>query len=338
MVLSHRLSALFENSLDGILISHPSGRIDAANPAACRLLNRTEADILAAGRDGVLDRDDPRVSTGLAERAATGRYVGEATMIRGDGSRFPAELSSVICEDETGQPSAFVIFRDVSERHRTVAELHVARENLAAIIENSPAAMQGIGADGTVVFWNKAAERLFGWTASEVVGGSNPIVAPEHLEEYEELSGRTLAGQRLSGVEVRRTNKDGATIDVCLSTSAIKSADGEVIALVGVYEDLRPRKAAEAARIREEQVTALRELVVGLRHEMNNALAALRLEVEMLASGDKTTASDRISATTIVQLTDRLAGALNRLEHVDKLQSVPYHGDLRMLDLSGPGS
>ena len=227
-----------------------------------------------------------------------------------------------------------MIFRDVSERQRAIAELSVARENLAAIIENSPIAMQGLDADGRTMFWNKAAERLFGWSADEAVGRLNPIVGPEQAAEYAELRGRALDGQIVSGVEVERMHKDGSSIAVSLSTSLIKSVDGDMIALIGVYEDLRPRKAIERERSRVEQLGALRELAVGVRHEMNNTLAALRLEVELHLDGPDIATGQRASAVTMLALTDRLAAALTRLDRVEQLQSVPYLGDVRMLDIS----
>lgn len=107
-----------------------------------------------------------------------------------------------------------------------------------------------------------------------------------------------------------------------------------MIALIGVYEDLRPRKAIERERSRVEQLGALRELAVGVRHEMNNILAALRLEVELHLDGPDIAAGQRASAATMLALTDRLAAALTRLDRVEELQSVPYLGDLRMLDIS----
>lgn len=91
--------ALFEHSLDGILLTAPDGGILAANPAACLMLGRTEAEICRLGRSGVVDTTDPRLETLLAERARTGQFTGELYLLRADGTRFPAEVSSRVFTD-----------------------------------------------------------------------------------------------------------------------------------------------------------------------------------------------------------------------------------------------
>lgn len=111
-----RLRLMFENSLDGVLLSTPDGDILAANPAACRMLGRSEADITRLGRHAIVDQTDPRLPAILEERRRTGRYSGEITMLRGDGSPFPAEVTSVLFTDATGRKRSSVIFRDISQR------------------------------------------------------------------------------------------------------------------------------------------------------------------------------------------------------------------------------
>jgi PAS domain S-box-containing protein len=125
-----RFRSLYEHSIDGVLLTAPDGAILAANPEACRLLGRTEAEICAAGRGGVVDATDERVPALLAERARTGQVRGELTMIRGDGTRFPAEFASAIFEDRHGRQRTSLTFRDVSARRAAEAALEQARQDL----------------------------------------------------------------------------------------------------------------------------------------------------------------------------------------------------------------
>ena len=111
-----RYRSLFENSIDGVLLTAPNGDILAANPAACRLLGRTEAEICAAGRAGVVDQADPRLPGLLEERMRTGQFRGELTLVCGDGTRFPAEVSSGMFRDRDGSLKTSMIFRDITER------------------------------------------------------------------------------------------------------------------------------------------------------------------------------------------------------------------------------
>jgi PAS domain S-box-containing protein len=114
-----RFRAMFESSLDAMVLGSPEGDVFAANPAACALLGRTEAEYLEAGRAGVVVEDDPRFAAFLAERERTGRARGEVTMRRADGTTFPAELSSALFVDQLGRRRACVSIRDLTERDRT---------------------------------------------------------------------------------------------------------------------------------------------------------------------------------------------------------------------------
>ena len=91
-----RFRLLFESSLDAILLTRPDGAILAANPAACRMFGRTEAELRQVGRQGVVDPDDERLAAILAERARTGAFRGELTHVRADGTRFPAEICTSV--------------------------------------------------------------------------------------------------------------------------------------------------------------------------------------------------------------------------------------------------
>ncbi len=113
--------ALFESSMDGILLTVPDGRVLTANSAACRMLGRSEPEICAGGRKLVADQSDPRLATLLEERARSGRAQGTLTLVRGDGSRFEAEISSAIFATPGGSRTAMV-FRDISDRRQAEVE------------------------------------------------------------------------------------------------------------------------------------------------------------------------------------------------------------------------
>jgi PAS domain S-box-containing protein len=107
---------LFENSMDGILLTSPDGAILEANPSACRILGRTREALLQAGREGVLDTSDPALARFIEERARTGKATAELRGRRGDGTLFPQEVSSVVFEDDEGRKCSCVIFRDITGR------------------------------------------------------------------------------------------------------------------------------------------------------------------------------------------------------------------------------
>ncbi|MFZ1142315.1 MAG: PAS domain S-box protein [Candidatus Sulfotelmatobacter sp.] len=113
---------LFQNSLDGLMLTAPDGSILDANPAACRILGRTREEILQEGRHGLIDASDPRLAALIADRQRTGRAHGELRARRKDGSLFPIEISSVVFQSPEGDSRTCMIIRDITERTAAEAE------------------------------------------------------------------------------------------------------------------------------------------------------------------------------------------------------------------------
>jgi PAS domain S-box-containing protein len=121
---------LYENSMDAILLTHPNGTIIAANPAACVIFGRTEEEITRGGRDCLVDLADPRLLAALQERDRAGRFAGELTFLRKDGTQFPGEVSSSLFIDRHGQTLSSMIIRDISERRNQERALQIANQKL----------------------------------------------------------------------------------------------------------------------------------------------------------------------------------------------------------------
>ncbi len=132
-VSEERFRLLFENSLDGVMLTEPNGGILRANPTACRIFDKSEEEIIAGGRSGIIDTSDPRLAAALDERERSGRFFGELTFLRKNGIPFPAEISSAIFTDGAGNKKSSMIIRDITERKRNeekIRELLRERETL----------------------------------------------------------------------------------------------------------------------------------------------------------------------------------------------------------------
>lgn len=123
--------AIFQHTLDGVLLTTPDGHVLAANPAACAILGRTEREIVRGGRDEVVVADE-RLARGLAERVANGRVRTELLMRRSDGETFLADVASVLYTDAGGKVRTVTVFRDISAevaaRELTTAHLDELRQ------------------------------------------------------------------------------------------------------------------------------------------------------------------------------------------------------------------
>ena len=92
--------SIFESSLDAILLTRPDGTIFYVNSAAQKLYGYTQKEICDLGRSGIVDTNDPNLQVILDERARLGKSKGELTLIKKDGSKFPAEVSTSIFKDK----------------------------------------------------------------------------------------------------------------------------------------------------------------------------------------------------------------------------------------------
>lgn len=160
-----------------------------------------------------------------------------------------------------------------------------AQARLAALVDSSGDAIISQDLDGVVRTWNRAAERMFGWAAAEVVGQPITVIVPRHLHgEVERVLARIRAGEPVEAFETVRIARDGHEIDVSVTMSPIHDAGGQVIGIFKISRDITETKRiatalAESDR-RKDQFLAM------LAHELRNPLAALANAVELLALPD----------------------------------------------------
>ncbi len=153
---------------------------------------------------------------------------------------------------------------DISDRKR--ADLDAQR--LASIVESSDDAIISKGLDGIITSWNRGAERLFGYTAEEVIGKSVTILIPEdRMNEEPEILDRIRRGERVDHYDTVRRCKDGSLIDISLTVSPLKGADGRIIGASKIARDITERKRAQ-----EQQKLLVNEM----KHRIKNSLATVQ--------------------------------------------------------------
>jgi two-component system cell cycle sensor histidine kinase/response regulator CckA len=126
--------------------------------------------------------------------------------------------------------------------------LRAARDGFEAVFHASPLPIVAIDPDGKVSLWSSAAERLFGWTAADVVGKPLMIVPPSKGDEHESIRRRIAAGDMVENMVTVRMARDGRMVPVTLSTSVVRNPEGELTGIVAVYGDL-----TEQAALRDER-------------------------------------------------------------------------------------
>ena len=130
---------------------------------------------------------------------------------------------------------------------------------LAAIVESSDDAIIAKSLDGTILEWNRAAERLFGYASGEAIGRKITLIVPAaRLREERQILGRLRRGKRVDHYETIRMTKDGREIAVSMSVSPLRDAAGHVVAASTIMRNVTERRRSEMAiRDREERLQAL---------------------------------------------------------------------------------
>lgn len=163
-------------------------------------------------------------------------------------------------------------------------EQHRVAEELALLVRHSSDAITGVARDGTIFSWNPAAERLFGWTAEEMIGQTMEAVIPEEEREaWRAARARVWAGEDAEELEATRIRKDGTQIRIWLIRSPIFDENGDVAGLVAIARDLAGRERAQAERSQKEKLAVVTGLAAAVAHDFDDLLTAIAGLAEQLA-------------------------------------------------------
>jgi len=304
----HRASqvsaAIIDSAVDAIILIDAQGRIETFNPAAERLFDYREAEVVGRNvtmlmpspyreeHDGYLAR---YLATGEARIIGIGR---EVRALRRDGATFPIRLS--VGEMTVGGERKFTgIVHDLSERVALEERLRTSEERWRAIIESAVDGIVVIDAEGRIEAFNPAAERLFGYAESEVLGRNVTVLMPSpYREEHDRYLARYLTtGQaKIIGIgrEVTARRRDGTTFPVHLSVGEMTVAGARTF--TGIVHDLSARVRMEEQLREQASLVRLGEMAAVIAHEIKNPLAGIRGAVQVI--GGRLPAGSRDAAVT----------------------------------------
>ena len=186
--------------------------------------------------------------------AETGKQVCGAMVIREDGLSFWAELNGTVAISPDG-PTKWcrVAISDIT----VLKEAEEVQGRIAAIVQASDDAIIGEDLNGIITSWNPGAEKIFGFTAGEMVGASILRLVPaDRCDEEKHILGNIKAGKSVQHFETQRRTKAGRLIDVSITASPIKNTAGKVIGVSKVIRDITERKRADDAQRRLEVLAA----------------------------------------------------------------------------------
>ncbi|MBW7850731.1 MAG: PAS domain S-box protein [Rhodospirillales bacterium] len=254
-------SAILEAAVDGIVTIDVRGRVESFNKAAERIFGYSADEVI--GRNVSLLMPEPYhsahdlylqnyLSTGHAKIIGIGREVQGR---RKNGSTFPMDLA--VGESRIGGRRIFAgIIRDITDRKRTEERLRNSEERLRLLVESvRDYAITSLDIEGRVTSWNTGAERMFGWSADEIVGQDfSCFFSPEAVSEG--LPGRALAAVRETGrheAEGWRLRKDGSRFWAHIVMTPLLDDAGALQGYVRVMRDMSEQRKVEADLMRAKE-------------------------------------------------------------------------------------
>jgi PAS domain S-box-containing protein len=333
---------------DGVTAQDPTGRVIYANEAAARMVGYPSGRALVEARAQevmerfeVLDEEGrPFPLENLPVRRALAGEERAEELLRfrslASGEERWSVVTAVPVFDEGGRVRIVVnVLRDVSEQRR--AEERRAR--LAAIVESSDDAIIGKTVEGIITNWNRAAERIYGYTSEDAVGQHISMLVPaERPNEIPRILEILRRGEKIDHFETVRVTKDGRRIDISLTVSPIRNSAGDVVGASTIARDITERRELEEERKRSRarELTALaeaaererisRELHDRVAHHMGVAHQSLELYAA-LREADPERAEERLalareSARLALDQTRALSAELKRLQQEELAEGL----------------
>src|SRR6266542_2236183 len=290
-----RFRVLFERSPVGMAFVALDGTVLAVNPAACKLCGRSEQELVGSPGLEVGHPDDRGDAAGRLRQLAEGQLEEvrlERRFIRPDGTVVWADSLTEAVRAPDGTPLYLqTILVDITARRQSEA----ARSWLAAIVQSSQDAIVGTTLDGGIMNWNAGAERIFGYTADEMVGHDASILRPPGSEgEVARLTARMGRGERVEH-RVVRARKGGTAVTLLVTSTPILDASGAVVGMASVARGLDQQ---ERAACRKD----------GSEYPAEISLSAVRTQDGTLVSATVRDGTERRHAAIVASSSDAIIG------------------------------
>jgi two-component system, chemotaxis family, CheB/CheR fusion protein len=328
------MRATLESTTDAIVVTDLSGKVTGFNEKYAEMLGLSREIINSSDAQELREmfsrqfKDPEQFLARVREIYASSPPESFDILEFADGRVF--ERYSKIQSTDKRRVGRVWSFRDITERARG----EIISQRLAAIVDSSDDAIVSKDLNSIVITWNSGAERLFGYSANEMIGTSiMRLIPPDRQAEENKILTRIRNGQRVDHFETVRVRKDGQLLDVSVTASPIKDVAGNVIGASKVARDIGERKRAEeqlhAAKIAAEKASQAKDdFLALLSHELRTPLTPALVAASYLAEHEDLLPEFREEVTAIwrnVQLEAHLIDDLLDVTRITRGKIEMHH-------------
>ena len=267
-------------------IEEPGPKIVFVNEAFERITGYTSAEVLGGSPRFLQEVKTDRkilseIRSALAQQQPIHRQI---VNHRKDGSEYWMDIDIVPIFNAAGKCTHFVAFeRDITEKKR--AEEQIAEQ--APFLDKARDAILVRDLEGKILFWNKGAERMYGWTRQEVIGRNVGQLLYTNPKKFERINGLTIRQGEWHG-ELQHLTKDRREITIEARWTLIRDNEGHPKSVLAINTDITEKKKIEAQFMRAQRMESIGTLAGGIAHDLNNILAPIMMSIDIL----KTTTED----------------------------------------------
>ena len=319
-----RMTDLLKLSYEPILVWRLNGGIEGWNDAAEQLYGFSEQEAVGKVSHALLRTRFPiELDELISHLRIHGHWSGELHHICRDGREVTVDSRMRLLDDG----SVLEANRDVTERKRAEVALRESEQRLrwiGSVVESSDDAIVSKDLKGIILSWNRGAEHLFGYLAEEAVGQPITLIIPDELLDEERLIlTRISQGERIDHYETVRRRKDGTLVNISLTVSPVKDADGKIAGASKIARDITEQK-----RNREHIGVLAREAEHRSKNILSNVQAIVNLSQADNAADLKQVISGRLQAMSNVHslfVETRWVGA--EVSAIARQEFAPYLDD-----------